>query len=92
MPDIAGIIKEGMVGAVQYGTAQAAALPGIQVAGKTGSAQNPQGPAHAWFIGFAPAVQPGLAVAVVLENAGSGGAVAAPIAGRLLAAAMSKGY
>jgi peptidoglycan glycosyltransferase len=91
-PDIAGIIKEGMVGAVQYGTAQAAALPGIQVAGKTGSAQNPQGPAHAWFIGFAPAVQPGLAVAVVLENAGSGGAVAAPIAGRLLAAAMSKGY
>lgn len=90
--EIAGIIREGMVDAVQYGTARGAAVSGLQVAGKTGSAQNPHGPPHAWFIGFAPASQPRLAVAVILENAGAGGAVAAPIAGRLLAAAASKGY
>ncbi|OPZ74657.1 MAG: Penicillin-binding protein A [Firmicutes bacterium ADurb.Bin456] len=81
-----------MITAVESGTARAAGLPGIKVAGKTGSAQNPGGPAHAWFIGFAPAEQPGMAIAVVLENAGSGGALAAPIAGKLLAAAASLGF
>lgn len=91
-PEIAGVIKEGMVSAVREGTAQAAAVTGMQVAGKTGSAQNPQGQSHAWFIGFAPSDQPRLAVAVILENAGSGGAVAAPVAGSLLAAAVAAGY
>lgn len=91
-PDIAGIIKDGMVDAVKFGTATAAAVSGVQVAGKTGSAQNPHGQTHAWFIGFAPADQPRLAVAVIMENAGSGGGVAAPAAGRLLAAAISRGY
>ena len=91
-PEIAGIIKAGMVSAVKVGTAQAAATQGMQVAGKTGSAQNDQGQSHAWFIGFAPSDQPRLAVAVILENAGSGGAVAAPVAGRLLAAAVAAGY
>jgi len=91
-PQIAGTIKEGMLDAVRYGTATAAVVSGMQVAGKTGSAQNPHGTSHAWFIGFAPAGQPTLAVAVIVENAGSGGAVAAPIAGRLIAAAAAKGY
>ncbi|OPY57188.1 MAG: Penicillin-binding protein A [Pelotomaculum sp. PtaU1.Bin035] len=91
-PEISGIIKDGMVDAVRYGTAGAAAVSGMQVAGKTGSAQNPRGQTHAWFIGFAPADQPRLAVAVILENAGPGGTVAAPVAGRLLSAAVSKGY
>ncbi|HOV78510.1 MAG TPA: penicillin-binding transpeptidase domain-containing protein [Bacillota bacterium] len=91
-PDIAEIIKEGMVDAVRSGTAGAASVAGVQIAGKTGSAQNPQGMAHAWFIGFAPADSPRLAAAVILENAGSGGAVAAPVAGRLLAYAVSRGY
>jgi len=91
-PDIAGIIKAGMIDAVRSGTAGAAAVSGMQVAGKTGSAQNPHGQTHAWFIGFAPADRPRLAIAVVLENAGSGGSVAAPIAGKLLAAAAAKGY
>lgn len=89
---ITEVIKEGMVDAVRYGTATAAVVPGMQVAGKTGSAQNPHGETHAWFIGFAPAEQPRLAIAVVLENAGSGGAVAAPVAGRLLATAAARGY
>ncbi|MGI6491586.1 MAG: cell division protein FtsI [Peptococcaceae bacterium] len=91
-PEIAAIIKEGMVSAVNSGTAQAASVRGMQVAGKTGSAQNPQGQTHAWFIGFAPAEQPRLAIAVMLENAGGGGAVAAPLARSLLAAAVAAGY
>lgn len=91
-PEIAGVIRDGMVDAVKYGTAKAAAVSGMQVAGKTGSAQNPHGSTHAWFIGFAPAEQPRLAVAVVLENAGSGGSVAAPVASKLLAAAATRGY
>ncbi|NLI11252.1 MAG: cell division protein FtsI [Peptococcaceae bacterium] len=91
-PQIAATIKEGMLEAVRYGTATAAAVSGTQVAGKTGSAQNPHGATHAWFIGFAPASQPTLAVAVIVENSGSGGAVAAPIASRLIAAATAKGY
>jgi peptidoglycan glycosyltransferase len=91
-PDIAGVLKESMVDAVVYGTAQAAGLPEMQVAGKTGSAQNPHGQTHAWFIGFAPAEKPRLAVAVILENAGAGGSVAAPIAGKLFSAAAKRGY
>ncbi|BAF59963.1 MAG: cell division protein FtsI [Pelotomaculum sp.] len=91
-PEIAGTIKKGMLEAVRSGTASAAEVSGLQVAGKTGSAQNPGGQTHAWFIGFAPAEAPRLAVAVVLENAGSGGRVAAPVAGRLLAAAAARGY
>lgn len=91
-PNIAGLIKEGMVDAVQYGTARGAAAAVMKVAGKTGSAQNPKGQTHAWFIGFAPSEQPRMAIAVILENAGAGGAVAAPMAGRLLSAAAVKGY
>jgi len=91
-PEIAGIIGDGMVDAVRYGTARTAAVQGLQVAGKTGSAQNPHGQTHAWFIGFAPADRPRLAVAVILENAGAGGSVAAPVASKILAAAAAKGY
>lgn len=90
--DIAGAVRDGMVDAVKYGTAGAAAVSGMQVAGKTGSAENAQGQTHAWFIGFAPADQPRLAVAVIVENGGMGGSVAAPIGGRLLAAAAGRGY
>lgn len=91
-PAIAEEIKRGMVDAVRSGTATGAAISGVQVAGKTGSAQNPHGQSHAWFVGFAPAEQPRLCIAVVVENAGSGGAVAAPIAGRLLKTAFAGGY
>lgn len=91
-PDVAAEIKSGMVEAVRSGTATAAAVSGTQVAGKTGSAQNPHGQTHAWFVGFAPAEQPRLAIAVVLENGGAGASVAAPLAGKLLAAALAQGY
>ena len=67
-----------------------------QVAGKTGTAQNAAGAApHAWFVAFAPAVQPKIAVAVVVENGGgnndaTGGAGAAPIAKAVMQAELKK--
>ena len=76
------IIKEGMYRAVNCGdgTAIAASVDGLDICGKTGTAQNPYGKPHAWFIGFAPLDRPELVVVVVVENGGSGGIVAAPIA------------
>lgn len=88
-PGAARRLTEGMVAAVERGTGRQAALPGVAVAGKTGTAQNPHGAPHAWFIGFAPARNPQVAVAVVVENGGSGGQVAAPIAARVMAAALA---
>jgi penicillin-binding protein A len=76
-----------MVDVVDNGTGRAAAIPGVKVAGKTGTAQTAEGqPPHAWFIAFAPAEQPRIAVAVVVEGGGdlgneaTGGKLAAPIA------------
>ncbi|MBN1576235.1 MAG: hypothetical protein JW913_06785, partial [Chitinispirillaceae bacterium] len=67
------------------GTGGRSAVPGVPVGGKTGSAENPQGDqTHALFAACAPVEDPVIAVAVVLENAGHGGSVAAPIAGDLL--------
>ncbi|MBO8142236.1 MAG: penicillin-binding protein 2 [Firmicutes bacterium] len=81
-------VTEAMVLAVEEGTARQARLPGRRVAGKTGTAENPHGAPHAWFVGFAPAYRPEVAVAVVVENGGSGGAVAAPIGRAVLLAAL----
>ena len=67
-----------------YGTGKRARVEGVRVAGKTGTAQNSHGEDHAWFTALAPAHHPEIVVAVVVENAGHGGAVAAPIAGRVL--------
>ena len=65
-----------------HGTGGRARMPDVIVGGKTGSAENPHGGlTHALFIGVAPLYQPELAIAVVLENVGHGGSLAAPIAG-----------
>jgi len=76
---------------VQSGTGTAAQIPGVAVAGKTGTAQH-GGPApYTWFISFAPAANPQVAVAVVVENTdphGTGGTVAAPIAKQVMEAAI----
>ena len=82
------IVREAMreVVANERGTGRASALPGIAVAGKTGTAQNPQGNDHALFVAYAPADDPAICIAIVLENAGHGGSMAAPIARRVLAA------
>jgi len=67
------------------GTGRRAIVPGVRVGGKTGSAENPHGDkTHAWFVAIAPLNAPEIAVGVVLENAGGGGAVAAPVAQKIL--------
>ena len=85
--ETASSLTEMMVAVVDSGTGTNARIPGVDVAAKTGTAQSAEGAApHAWFITFAPADDPKIAVAVVVENGGSfgaeatGGVVAAPIA------------
>ncbi len=80
------IVREGMRLVVngENGTAKLARVTGVEVAGKTGTAQNPHGEDHAWFIGFGPFENPKVAIVVLVENGGGGGAKAAPKAGELL--------
>lgn len=86
----AGEVRDMMIAVVQRGTGTTAALPGVTVAGKTGTATNPHGPAHSWFVAFAPAQAPRVVVAVLVENAGYGAAVAAPIVRDLLRVALAR--
>jgi penicillin-binding protein 2 len=81
-PRVMALLREGMRRVVQEpgGTGGLARIPGIVSAGKTGTAENPHGEAHAWYIGFAPFDNPRIAVAVMLENSGYGGSKAAPLA------------
>ena len=81
-----------MVNVVDHGTGTNGAIAGIKVAGKTGTAQQGGGRRpHAWFVSFAPADNPRVAVAVIIENAGYGGANAAPVAGEIVTAAAQSG-
>ncbi|MEW6511156.1 MAG: penicillin-binding protein 2 [Bacteroidota bacterium] len=77
------VIREGMRRVVEEpgGTGSMARVSGFESAGKTGTAQNPHGPDHSWYVGFAPFDHPRIAIAVLVENAGFGGTAAAPIAG-----------
>ncbi|MFH1487202.1 MAG: penicillin-binding protein 2, partial [Chloroflexota bacterium] len=84
------IMREGMRQAVEWGTATAAQVPGIQIAGKTGTAEHGtpdpvtgKYPTHAWFLCFAPYEEPEVALAVFLES-GNGALDAAPIASNML--------
>lgn len=92
-PSVAAQLTSMMVDVVKRGTGTSAAISGIEVAGKTGTAQRGEGQApHAWFISFAPASSPRVAVAVVVESGGdlgseaTGGRLAAPIARAVIAA------
>ncbi|HHY81100.1 MAG TPA: penicillin-binding protein 2 [Clostridiales bacterium] len=92
-PEIAQTLTNMMVNVVENGTGSRARTKGMLIAGKTGTAEvgsdkNP----HAWFIGFAPADHPTLAIAVILENSGTGGSKAAPLAGSILREAARLGY
>jgi peptidoglycan glycosyltransferase len=87
---VADEVRTLMEAVVTRGTGTAAALPGVKVAGKTGTATLATGRAHAWFVAFAPADAPRVALAIVVENSGYGGVVAAPIARRVLAAALAR--
>jgi cell division protein FtsI/penicillin-binding protein 2 len=78
-------IVAGLEGAVEYGTGQRAQVPGVKVAGKTGSVRTESGAPIAWFAGFLPSRAPEVVVAVMLQGH-SGGSDAAPVAGRILEA------
>jgi peptidoglycan glycosyltransferase len=101
-PETANALKEMMLNVVNQGTASNARIKGIAVAGKTGTAETLPGSApHAWFVALAPAENPRVAIAVIVENGGyakgkyagvvSGNAIAAPIARKLLVDLLSLG-
>lgn len=86
---VANDTKEAMIISAADGFAQAGAPAGIPIGGKTGTAQLAPGTApHAWFIAFAPAENPQLVVSVMVENGGSGGDIAAPIAREIIRTAL----
>ncbi len=80
--NVLNIVREGMFHVVETagGTGGAARINKTHSAGKTGTAQNSHGEDHAWYIGFAPYENPKIAVCILIENGGKGGAAAAPIA------------
>ena len=83
------VVKLGLERVVEYGTGTRARINEINIAGKTGTAQNPPKPDHAWFVGYAPSDAPEVVFAVLVENAGHGGVVSAPIASQLIRAYFS---
>lgn len=87
-------VREGLLDVVNHedGTGKRARLEGVVVAGKTGTAQNPQGKTHAWFTGFAPFDDPKLCMVVFLEHGGKGGLEPAEIAHGIFAEAKNRGY
>jgi penicillin-binding protein A len=94
---VARDLTQMMIEVVDNGTGQTAQIPGVKVAGKTGTAQSsPERPPYAWFVSFAPADNPKVAVAVLVEDAGvdrnaiSGSGLAAPIAKKVMQAVMGK--
>lgn len=94
--DTADEITASMVASVSNGAAQGARIDGIDVAGKTGTAENGNRPHTLWFTGFAPADDPAVAVAVVVEDgggqgqSGSGDTIAAPIAKKVIEAVLGR--
>ena len=77
-------VHAGLLRVVESGTGTASRVPGLEVAGKTGTAQNPHGKDHALFVCYAPEEHPQIAMAIVVENSGHGGSIAAPLAARVL--------
>lgn len=97
---VAGLVQRMMIAVVQFGTGTAAAIPGVTVAGKTGTAElgNPDTAANstantdAWFVGYAPVGAPRIVVGALFPNQGGGGAVAAPPVHDVLLAALHTRY
>jgi peptidoglycan glycosyltransferase len=90
-PETATTMNRLMVQSVDEGYARGAQLPGVKVGGKTGTAEvGPGRTPHSWFVGYAPADNPRVAVAVIMENRGSGSDVATPAARRIMEAALGR--
>jgi len=96
-PQVLELLRQGMLRVVDEGTGRAARVRGVQVAGKTGTAQvvrkeagiSGQTRDHGWFVAFAPYTDPEIAIVVIAEHAGFGGVVAAPVARAVLEAAFA---
>jgi penicillin-binding protein A len=99
-PRVAALVQRMMIAVVQFGTGTAAQIPGVTVAGKTGTAElvstssatgQNTGSAQdtdAWFVGYAPAGAPRIVVGALFPNSGAGGGVAAPAVRQVLVAAL----
>ena len=86
-PRTLGVLRTALAAVVTRGTATSIQMPGLAIAGKTGTAENPHGKPHAWFAGYAPADSPRLVVVALVENVGFGADYAAPIVRQVLQAA-----
>ncbi len=90
-PGAAASMNRLMTVSVQEGYARTAQIPGVAVGGKTGSAETGPGEkTHSWFIGYAPADNPVIAVAVIMENKGSGTDFATPAGRRVMETALGR--
>lgn len=84
-PEYLSVVQKGMIGSVTEGSGRFYGnVPGINVAGKTGTAQNPHGENHGWFVTYAPVEDPQIVVAVLMENSGFGSISSAPVASLLV--------
>ena len=79
-------VKKALRAVVTSGTAQLANVHGCEICGKTGTVQNPHGDDHSIFVGYEPAEDPDILVVLIVENAGHGGSIAAPIVGKIIKA------
>lgn len=100
-PAVAAQVQKMMIAVVQYGTGTAAQIPGVEVAGKTGTAElrNTAAPGastaantDAWFVGYAPVGAPRIVVAALFPSQGAGGQTAAPAVQQLMEAALHASY
>jgi peptidoglycan glycosyltransferase len=87
-PQAAQQLRSIMQSSVEFGYAKPVALPGVTIGAKTGTAENPGGAAHSWFVALAPVEQPRFAIAVIVEHGGEGSRSALPVARQVLAAAL----
>jgi len=103
---VAALVQKMMIAVVEYGTGMSAQIPGVVVAGKTGTAEltntttastNPDAPppnsplnTDAWFVGYAPVGKPKIVVGALFPSQGAGGATAAPAVQQVLAAALGR--
>ncbi len=91
-PSTMNVLREGLRLVVEgeHGTAKNLRTDLYTLGGKTGTAQNPHGENHSWFVGVAPLENPEIVICALVENAGHGSEVAAPVAGQVIRTFMQK--